>query len=231
MKLTTTLAATFLLTGGISSAANYLGNGNTGFGGVVSSLDITDDGTNLTFVLNRGTGTLNDAFVIYIDSTVGGANNTTQFTDTADGLRRAISGFSGSTRATVNLPSGFGVDRALALESSFGGLWSTVENGSHAFVATANGSPGGNAQASYSMTVSLANLGLNPGDAFNFVATYVNTGGDFRSNEGIGDGLPATNPGAAAVTFTAGRSYTTIPEPASAALGLLGTLLILRRRK
>lgn len=231
MKLTPLLVSSFLIPISIGSAATYLGNGNSGFGGVISSLDITDDGTNVTFVLNRGPGGLNNAFVLYIDSIAGGQNNTSQFTDSADPLRQAISGFNGTTRATVNLTAGFGVDRALALDQGFAGLWTTVENGSHSFVAIANGSPGGTTQASYAMTVSLANLGLNPGDSFAFVGTYLNSGAPFRSDEGIGDGLPTGNPGTGDVTFTGSRTYTTIPEPASAALGLLGSFLLLRRRK
>ncbi len=231
MKLKILLAATSLISVTIGSAATYLGNGNTGFGGVIGSLDVTDDGTNVTFVLNRGPGGLNDAFVLYIDSVVGGQNNTSQFTDSADPLRQAISGFNGTTRTTVNLTSGFGVDRALALNQFFAGLWTTVDNGSHNFVTTANGSPGGTTQATYAMTVSLANLGLNPGDSFNFVGTYLNPGAPFRSDEGIGDGLPTGNPGTADVTFTGSRTYTTIPEPTSAAFGLIGSLLLLRRRK
>ncbi len=231
MKLKILLAATSLVSITIGSAANYLGNGNTGFGGVISSLDITDNGTDITFVLNRGAGGLNNSFVIYIDSVAGGQNNTSQFTDSADPLRQAISGFDGTNRSTVNLTAGFGVDRAIALDQGFAGLWTTVDNGSHNFVTTANGSPGGTTQASYSMTVSLANLGLNPGDSFEFVGTYLNSSGAFRSDEGIGDGLPTGNPGATEVTFTGARTYTTIPEPTSVALGLIGSLLLLRRRK
>lgn len=231
MKLKLILAATSLLTIAVASAASYLGNGNSGFGGVISSLDITDDGTNITFVLNRGVGNLNDAFVIYIDSVAGGQNNTSQFTDNADPLRQAVSGFDGVNRSTVNLTAGFGVDRALALNQFFAGLWATADNGSHPFVTTANVSPGGTSQSTYSMTVSLANMGLNPGDSFSFVGTYLNPGGAFRSNEGIGDGLPGANPGASTVTFTGARTYTTIPEPAGAALGLVGLVFLLRRRR
>lgn len=233
MKLKLILAATSLFSCGLGLGATYAGNGNTGFGGVISSLDITDDGTDLTFVLTRGPGELNNSFVLYIDSTVGGQTSTASYTDAPgnDSLRKAISGFDGSNRSTVNFSSGFDADRALALEGGFAGLWTTVNNGSHTFLATANGSPGGNTQATYSMVVSLTDLGLNPGDSFDFVGTYLNSGNAFRSNEGIGDGLPAGNPGASEVTFTAARSYTTIPEPTSAALGLIGSLLLLRRRK
>ena len=231
MKLGIIIAATSVISCGLGLGATYAGNGNVGFGGVISSLDITDNGTNVTFVLTRGPGNLNDAFVLYIDSTVGGQNNTGLYTDTGDPLRLAISGFNGPNRATVNFTSGFGADRALALNGGFAGLWQTVDGASHNFSQTANAAPGGNAQATYSMSVSLANLGLSPGGSFKFVGTYLDSGNAFRSNEGIGDGLPATNPGQATVTFTGDRLYTTIPEPASAVLGLIGSILLLRRRK
>lgn len=212
-----------------AQAVNFAGNGNTGFGGVISSLDITDDGTNITFTLNRGSGNLNDALVLYITGASGGFNTTENFTDSADPLRRAISGLDGSNRSTVNLP--FNAGFALGLEGGFSGLWSLVEGGSHNFVATANANPGGNEQSSYVMTVTLANLGLSPGDSFEFVGTYLNPSGPFRSDEGIGDGLPNGNPGLSDVTFTGSRLYTTIPEPTAALLAGFGLLALLRRRR
>lgn len=215
-------------------AASYAGNGNDGFGGVISSLDINDDGTDITFTLHRGPGSLNDAFVLYIDSVSGvsgGAGSTAGFTDTGDPLRRAISGFDGSSRSTVHFSSGFGTDFALGLEGGFAGLWAVSTGGSHGFVAVANAAPGGTSQASYAMTVSLASLGLAPGDSFDFVATYLNPNNAYRSDEGIGDGLPSDNPGHSDVSFTGFRTYTTVPEPAVALLGSLGLLALLRRRK
>lgn len=232
MKLSHLVAglATLAMPLSYAQAVNFAGNGNTGFGGVISSLDITDDGTDITFTLNRGSGNLNDAFVLYISVASGGFNTTENFTDSDDSLRRAISGFDGNdNRSTVNLPfnAGFG----LGLEGGFSGLWSLVEGGSHNFVATANANPGGNEQPSYAMTVTLANLGLSPGDSFDFVGTYLNSGNAFRSNEGIGDGLPSENPGQSTVTFTGSRTYTTIPEPTAALLAGFGLLALLRRRR
>jgi hypothetical protein len=225
-----TLALTIFALGmGFAHGANYLGNGNTGFGGVISSLDIVDDGTNITFTLNRGSGDLNDAMVFYLGNGLPGFTSTVGFTDSADPLRRAISGYDGSTRSTLNLP--FEATHALCLEPGFSGLWSLVNAGSHTFVATANGSPGGSSQASYAMTVSLADLGLTPGDSFDFVVTYLNPSNAFRSDEGIGDGLPSGNPGHDESTFTAARTYTTIPEPSAAMLGGIAMLGLLRRRR
>ncbi|MDQ8190552.1 hypothetical protein [Roseibacillus persicicus] len=214
---------------GLSAATTYSSNGNAGFGGVLDELLISDDGTNLTFSLSTG-NSLNDKFVLYIDSVAGGENNTGGYTDTGDPLRNAISGFDGTNRSTVTVPAGFGIDYAIALDSGFAGLWETVDAGSHTFVNTANGSTGGATASPYVMTVALADLGLSAGDTFTFVGTYTSDTA-FRSDEAFGDGLAMGNPGQSPVTFTSSLSYTTIPEPSAALLGGLGMLSLLRRRR
>ncbi len=232
-KILSIAAFTSLFTVSDASAVVYASNGNTGFGGVLGSLEITDDGTTITATLTRGAGALNDGFILYIDSIGGGSANTANFTDTADDLRRGISGFDGTNRATLNFPGGFGADRALGLNSGFAGLWATVEGGSHTFLTTANGAPGGATQATYAMTFSIADLGINPGDSFNFVGTYLNTSNAFRSDEAFGGGIGPGNPGVpSTATFSSFLTYTTVPEPSVFALfGILGFALIFRRRR
>lgn len=226
------LSALALGAGLISSgqAAVYASNGNSGFGGVLSSLEITDDGTTITATLTRGAGDLNDAFVLYIDSTVGGSNDTSAFTDSGDTLRSAISGFNGTNRATVTTPVGFGIDYALALDSGFGGLWQTVDSGSHTFVDAA-AAAGGTTAATYTMTFDFAEIGLASGQPFNFVGTYLNANDAFRSDEAFGGGIAAGNPGQNAVTFSSNLTYTPVPEPSSALLGSLALLGLLGRRR
>ena len=88
----------------IQAQVIYSGNGNTGFGdvfGSTGSIQINDNGTTLTFKLNKGAGSLNDDMVIYIDSKTGGFSDTSTFNDTADDLRKAISGYDGFNRSTV----------------------------------------------------------------------------------------------------------------------------------
>lgn len=229
------LTALLLFTLPAAQAMVFSGNGNTGFGGVIASLDITDDGTNLTFVLTRGPATLNDAFVIYIDSVAGGFSDTSGFTDTGDSLRRALSGKgTGGETSIVTFPSGVTADHAIGLEAGFAGVWSLNSSSSHTFVSTANPTPGGISQPSYTMTVALANLGLTAGDSFTFVGTYLNTGNAYRSNEGIGKGLPDSNPGNTTVVFSSGPSYTTtIPEPTLPAFSLsaIGFITLLKTRR
>ncbi len=90
--------------------ATYTGNLNTSFGGAIGSgsLLLSDDGMTLTGTLTRGTSNFDDAFVIYFDSVAGGASDTSSFSDVGDPLRKSISGYNGSGRATVNFPAGFG---------------------------------------------------------------------------------------------------------------------------
>ena len=73
--LAASLAAASALAASGYAQEPLAGNGNTGFGGPIGkgSLAVKDDGTTVTFELTRGTtGSLNDAFVIYIDSKEGG---------------------------------------------------------------------------------------------------------------------------------------------------------------
>ena len=234
MKFTPLLIAAMALGASSASAVLYSGNGGTSFGGVVSSIDITNNATNITFTLNRGPGLLSDALVIYIDSVTGGSSSTTNFTDNGDPLRASLSGRGVSSGVSVvTFPTGFTVDYGIALNGGFSGVWGLVNSGSHNFLATANGAPGGNAQTSYVMTTTLASLGLTVGNTLRFVATYLNSDNDFRSNEGVGDGLPpgTTNVGVNPASFTASRSYTVVPEPTSVAfLSLLGLTALRRRR-
>ncbi|MEY4118812.1 MAG: hypothetical protein RLZZ116_2140 [Planctomycetota bacterium] len=201
------------------------GNGNTGFGGPIGagSLAISAAGANVSFTLTRGTGNFSDALVLYFDSKTGGFASTANFTDApvGDYLRRAISGLAGSARSTVNFPAGFTADFAIALSpsASFAGLWALAENGAHTFVAGANLAPASSVNAaSYTFAVARTDLGIT-GTAnadFRMVGTYLNADNAFRSNEGFGNGLPASNPGTATVTFT---SAITIAAPCTDADG------------
>src|SRR5690349_22408106 len=76
--------------------AVYYGNANTSGGGAVGNgrLSLTDNGTTVSGTFYRGTGSsfsLN--LVLYIDSVSGGFTDTTQFSDSADALRTAVSGY------------------------------------------------------------------------------------------------------------------------------------------
>lgn len=88
---------------------------------------------------------------------------------------------------------------------------------------------------SSSVTISLdfASLGLSLNDSFTF-DVYSSGGG---GTDGAVDALSSSSPSVAnwgdsyQTSSLGAPSYTLIPEPASAVLGLIGSLLLLRRRK
>lgn len=187
-----------LLFGIAGAQSGYPGNGRDGYGGPIGkgSLQISDDGTTIKFVLTRGTtGDLNDAVVIYLHTKAGGFNTTANFTDEGDPLRKAISGVAGSDRALLNFPVSFRADYAVAFDQGASGIWELKENGSHTFINSANLTPLNNKSATdYTLTVNKADIGISmPSPGFRFIVTYVSETG-YRSNEFIGDAGPVTNP-------------------------------------
>lgn len=189
----------------------YPGNGNSGFGdvfGATGNIQITDDGSQISFTLTKGAGSLGNTMVIYIDSKTGGFSNTSTFTDTADALRRGISGFDGTNRSTVNFPAGFEADYAISFEQNFAGLWTLDNIANFTFITSANLSPTGTpGNATFTFDVNFDEIGITAADNFKFVATYLNDTNAFRSDEAIGDGIAGGNPGATDVTFSGDRSY------------------------
>ena len=231
----------------VSFGATYTGNGQSGFGGAVGngSLVITDDGTNLSFTFNRGSSAFNDALVIYLDTVAGGATSlpTSGEIGAPFGGRRAIVNEFGSG---VTFPTAFASDYAFALRANDFNHLFTTPSGSNAndlgFVATYTvGNFSNTSASSYTWSIPVSDLGLAPnsGATLKFITTYLNpyggTGSDasFRSNEAFGHDPGVTNIGFDNYTFPTGSTltYTIIPEPASAALGLIGSLLLLRRRR
>ena len=210
----------------------YAGNGNAGFGGAVGngSLQIVNDNLGaLNFTFTRGTsGIFNDALVLYFNTTAGGATNTSGFTDSADGLRRAISGVNtNGDRSTLNFASGFGADFAIAFDSNFAGLWSLSSPSSFGFISNANLTPTGTtSNSTYAFGINVTNIGLTPasGQSYSFFASYISTSA-FRSTETIGSSFTGS-PTQGYNTFDAAGSntFTTVPEPSTYALLALSAL-------
>jgi hypothetical protein len=195
---------------------NYIGNGSFGFGGVIgsSNLTIADNGTTVTFTLNKGTGGFNDYFVLYIDSKTGGASNTNGLNDQQDLFRKATSGIDGGNISRVNFPVtpvAFLPDYAITLNGSSAALFE-ISNTTNFGYTNANLSVTGSV---YTFTATKAALGITGASInFNFIGTYV-SGTAFRSNEGYGNGLAPNdlNPGNSSVTFTSFFSYPIIVTP------------------
>jgi hypothetical protein len=226
------IAFAMLLTYTAIAQTTISGNGSTGFAGPIgqSSLTISDNGTTINFSLTKGTGgNFNDVMVMYIDSKTGGFTNTGSMNDQFENTRKAISGASGGSvgldavnRSTVNFPSGFTADYAIALDpnsgaSAYGGLWALANGADNSlvFVSTVNLTPLSNSAATYTFNCTKANLGITGATTFKFVITYLNFSNSFRSNEGYGAGLPngASNIGAGSgtapsiATFTSSFTY------------------------
>lgn len=118
---------------GTVGAGEYVGftaGINSGFGNVIGSnsqLHVDSDSTgNLNFGLVTGGGSFNDAMVIYVDSVAGGFSSTSTFNDTGggtDACRKAISGYDGTNRSTLNFASGFEADYAICMQGTFAGVW------------------------------------------------------------------------------------------------------------
>ncbi|MCK7590241.1 T9SS type A sorting domain-containing protein [Subsaxibacter sp. CAU 1640] len=179
----------------------FYGNAATGFGGPIgnSTLEVyASSGITVNFVYNRGTSDFNDYMVIYIDSETGGITTTSGLTDTGDDGRKAISGYDGTNRSTINFPPGFQPDYAISMNNGFAGLFEIAEGGSHNFIQSANLAPTGSPSATiYTFNINFSNINTVPGlESFKFLATYLNGGNAFRSNESIGrNNAGASNPG------------------------------------
>lgn len=202
----------------IQAQVSYSGNGNSGFGGTVggSTLDVSDDGTAISFAFARGASALDNNVVIYIDSKAGGFSDTSTLTDTADGGRRgASSQTTGANSPLVTFPTGFTADYAVVFGNGFAVTFELVASGSHIAVGTSTISPtGDNLAALHTVTTNFATLGITSNDNFKFVAIYT-ADSAYLSNETIGntssivdDGAPAGNPGnTGSITFSDNRSY------------------------
>jgi hypothetical protein len=244
-------AAVVALNGSVD-AANYAGNGGTGFGGAVGngSVSITDTSSSMTVTFNRGaSGNLDNDLVLYLDTQPGGFADTSQFSDNGDGGRTAISGFNSSnpSRTLLTFASGFTADYAISIENSFIGVFQLEAGGNNSLnYLFGQAQSGVDSAASYSITLTAAQMsqiGLTAGSGqlFAFVGS-LDSDTAYRANETIGPSI--TVPGDASgnagfanpQTFTGSLNYQLVSTPEPSTLALLGvfgagTWLAARRRK
>jgi hypothetical protein len=203
-------------------------------------LNVTDDGSDITFLFSlAGAGVAgDDVFILYLDTGAGGFADTSTFDDTGGGtdrIRKGISGYDGSDRATVNF-SDFTPEYAIGADLGFIDIWQLQGTGSHLYGGDIgiNRSSSGTFPTSYSISITMADIGIGQGETVAFAATYLNGSNGFRSDEAIAQsstGLDAGNPGTPSSITLGSWTYTTIPEPATMAMVVLGVVGILAFRR
>jgi len=215
-----------------SRGAFYAGNGVDGAVGS-GSLELRDSGGTVNGTFNRGgAATFTDYLVVFVDSVSGGFSGTTQFSDSANPLTRAVSGINadGSARATANFASGFAADYAIILNPDAGcHLFRLAAGGSGSLIepegAALSFSPSGNLSSpNYTFSFRLADIGLDNSSSFRFQSSYVTTFGSrtLQSFETIGSG---STPYFGTVNFDNFNLYPSpVPEPANVALAVFGGL-------
>jgi len=240
---------------GTAGATTYNGNGATGFGGSVGtgSVSITDSLSGMNITFNRGSGTMDNNLVLYLDTQPGGFTDTSTFGDGGygDPGRTAISGYNsgnGPSRTIATFAAGFGADYAISIENNFIGVFGLASGGQNSLNFLFGLSQSGNdSDASYSIsltTAQMSQIGLTAGSGqtFGFEGTLI-SGSAYRSDETIGNSITTPDVGSApnggfngSVTFSSVNSYTltAVPEPSSLALlgmGAIGSMFLLLRRK
>ncbi len=238
-----------------ASATNYAGNGNTGFNGAVGNgtLSVTNDSSGaFIFAFTLGGFQTNfggNDLVIYVDNNNGGGigTSTAGLTDTADGGRQATSEYSGTNRSTLSFGTLMSPQLALDLSINNANVYGILNGGTFTF--TGGQTVGGTSQGGVTYAVSTGNgtststvltltvpatdLGLtaNTASTIKLFAIQISETG-YSSNEAtvaVTGNLGYGN----TQTISAVNSFTSVPEPSTWGLLLLGVggLVIVQRRR
>ncbi len=238
--------ATGAISDGAIGGAEYVGSGsgvNSGFGdvwGQGSRLYVDSDSEgNIYLGLMRGptTGSASEFGVIYIDSVAGGITNTSQIADSGDDVRASVSGNAiGETYFNdLAFAPGFEADYAIA--------WPNFAAGSQAFLFRLNAGAPHTLVATLDLAGAVTGgethfgatqIGIDSGDSFLYVATYISAPNAYRSDEFHGANFPSGNPGnnvfGPSGTSTLGsgdfNTFTTVAAPSVPAVGLIAKLLL-----
>lgn len=189
----------------------------------ITQVDVTDDGTNITFKISVNTANINSPdwgkYTIGIDTN----SATGDFGSPVGNPWGRNINMAGGMDAWV----GSWVDGTGGFQpwTYSGGSW--TQNGSGVPVISGNMT---------TITTSLASLGLTPGQSFKFDVYTTGGGGGDSANDAGANPLQSTTGWSGPYTTPAGGelNYTTVPEPTSMGLAGLAAFAIvgaLRRRK
>jgi len=223
------------LTGRLSAAYyNWQEYDGNQLGGPVgqATLQLSNNTSTIRANFIKGSGSFVNNLVIYVDTKPGGFTDTSRFTNTANALEIAVSGYEVS-RSVATFAPGFAADYAIALgvnsgsavyrlvDDATGPRMELVHNGLNFVVIDSPNHP------SYSFQFDWADIGLPSGNTnfFKFESTYLTSHG-YRyldSFEGVTGKIAFDY-----VTFTNYDTYGVepIPENANAALAIFGGIVM-----
>ena len=205
MKAMKTIIGTIIATLAVSlaaSATTYNGNGSSAWGGAIgnATLTLTDNGTIISGSLTTGGSLEGNAFVLYLQTSVGGFSSTSGFNDNGDQLRSAISQYGGvGEQSILDFSSGFAPNYAIALQPdngiNFGGVWQLANGGANSlpYVDSINLTPTGtDTQGTYTFAFTLADIGLTAGQSFELFGMQISDTG-YSSPEALGGTLTGSS--------------------------------------
>lgn len=178
---------------------------NSGFGDVIGENSEfhfdSDTAGNLNIGLVGGGGDFNDYIVIYIDAVPGGFSSTSSLTDVTGVEDEAISAIG----LDINFATGFEADYAIAISYVYGGFLYQLYPDDYLYLGTLTttliGSTG------FEMNdFNLSDMGLNPGDSFKYIITYLSPTAQFRSDEFHGVSTSTVPPGGITESITLGAN-------------------------
>ena len=144
MKNTNTIIGTIIAAMAVSVSLSasaqsyYYGNGSSAWNGAIgnATLTLTDNGTTVFGGMTTGGPLQGNAFVLYLQTGLGGFSSTSGFNDNGNQLRSAISQYGGvGEQSILDFASGFAPNYAIALQPdsgiNFGGVWQLANVGAN----------------------------------------------------------------------------------------------------
>jgi hypothetical protein len=186
----------------------------------ISSVEVTDDGTNITFKINVSAASITSPadwgkYLVGIDTSDATGDTGSPVGNPWGRNIRMTDGMDAFIGSWVDSGGGF-------QPWTFSGSW--TQNGTGAVTL---------AGSSTTITTSLASLGLSQGQTIEFDVYTSGGGGGDSANDAAANPLQSTTGwgGPYTTASNSGLTYTLVPEPGTIGLMGMGGLLLLRRRQ